>query len=66
MARPKKKIDSVKVTITTSPRVIDFLEALLKTEVYGTTVSEVAEQLIKRAMEESLISGKIHKLNQEI
>ena len=66
MSKPKSNIETVKVSITTSNRVVQFLDRLIKTEIYGRSRAEVAEQLIKRSMENYLMTDKIEKLNKEL
>ncbi len=66
MPKPKTNIEVVKIGITTSKRVAKFLDNLIKTEIYGRSRAEVAEQLIKRLMEDFLMADKIEKLNKEL
>ena len=66
MPKPKANIEIVKIGITTSKRVAIFLDNLIKTEIYGRSRAEVAEQLIKRSMENFLMTDKINKLNKEL
>lgn len=62
----KSTLEIVKIGITTSKRVELFLDRLVKTELYGRSKAEVAEQLILRAMEDFLESDKLDKLNKAL
>ncbi|MBN1599034.1 MAG: hypothetical protein JW894_12135 [Bacteroidales bacterium] len=66
MSKPSYNTKPEKVTMTTNPRVISFLEKLIETGMFGRTKSEVAEQLIRRSMEDFLMSDKIEKLTKEL
>jgi tartrate dehydratase beta subunit/fumarate hydratase class I family protein len=66
LSKPKNQLETVKLGITTSKRVADFLDQLVKTEIFGRSKAEVAEQLIKRAMEDFLMNDKIEKLNKRL
>lgn len=44
--RQKATIPSVRITITTTPKVQSYLESLLPMGLYGNSVAEVAERLI--------------------
>lgn len=64
MPKPKASVETVKIGITTSRRVAIFLDRLIQTEIFGRSRAEVAEQLIKRSMEDFLMTDKIEKLNK--
>jgi hypothetical protein len=46
MARQKNEMPSVKITITTTEAVANYLKALLRLGVYGATVAEAAERIV--------------------
>lgn len=52
--RQKSANPSVKITITTSPKVKEYLERLVELGLYGNSVSEVGEQLICEQLREDL------------
>lgn len=58
MSRAKNQVRSVKVTITTSPRLREYLLDLVLEEGYGSTISEVAKTLVWRGIED-LISKQV-------
>jgi hypothetical protein len=66
MPKPNNSIQSVKIGITTTQRVALFLDNLIATEIFGKSRAEVAEQLIKRSMEEFLMTDRIDKLNKKL
>jgi hypothetical protein len=61
MARPKNAIASVKITVTASPRMRDYLADLVKEEGYGSSVSEVARTLVWRGIEDLLVKQIISR-----
>ena len=69
MARPKNATSSIKITITASPRMRDYLADLVREEGYGNSVSEVARMLVWRGIEDLLvkqiISRKRNMANKE-
>lgn len=52
MARPPNTLSSVKITITTTPKLALYLSDLVTEEGYGANPSEVARTLIWRALED--------------
>ena len=48
MARPRNITDTVRISLSTSPQVRQFLEELAATGFYGKTAAEVAERLLSR------------------
>ena len=55
-----------KITIEVTPRVEKFLEKLTSTEVYGQTVEETAEILIRLNMEDALVNDRLEKLQGKL
>ena len=58
-------MSDTKLEIEASPRVIKILEAMVKTELYGHTKEEVAEELVRRGIEKILMDGTYEKLMVE-
>jgi hypothetical protein len=66
LPKTNNNIEVIKIGITTSKKVAAFLDKLIETELYGRSRAEVAEQLIKGAMKEFLLSGDLEKLNLKL
>lgn len=49
------------VTFATSREVLDHLEALVKTGLYGPNVSAAAERLVSRGIEDEIVSGVLER-----
>jgi len=54
MPRQTQKTASVRITITTTTQVHEYLQSLLDLGLYGTTVAEVAKQLVCEALRNDL------------
>jgi hypothetical protein len=52
MARSKNKADTVTITLSTTPQIRDWLEALVADGFYGKNVAEAAERLIAEKIRE--------------
>lgn len=61
----KSAIQSVRITITTSPQVQVYLQNLVELGVYGSSVAEVAEQLICEQLREDLKKRRLALLEKE-
>lgn len=61
MGRPPNAIPSVKVTITASPKLALYLADLVSEEGYGASPSEVAKNLIWRALEDLIQRGVLER-----
>ena len=61
MARTKNQIETVQLTISTTPQVVDFLRQLNLTGLFGKNPAEAAAQLIARNLEERLRAGEFTK-----
>lgn len=61
VARPKKAIASVKITITAGPMLKEYLEELVLQELYGGSAAEVARALVVRGVEELLLKGVLSR-----
>lgn len=61
MPRKKNQIETVSVTVSTTKPVIDYLETLVGTGLYGKNPAEAAERLISRSIEELIRSGTLKR-----
>jgi hypothetical protein len=62
MPRKQNTVQTVQITISTTPMVRDYLSALVGTGLYGKTPPEAAERLISLGLERALTSGVIPRL----
>jgi hypothetical protein len=62
MARPRNLHKPVQVTITGTPKLASYLDALVKEEGYGNSRAEVAKTLIWRGIEELLSKGILDQI----
>jgi hypothetical protein len=61
MPRPKNPVESIKITVTASPRLRDYLNDLVAQEGYGATPSEVAKNLVWRGIEDLIYKGVLSR-----
>ena len=61
MARTPNKLDTVEVTIRTTPPVAAYLDDLVQTGLYGKSRSEAAERLVTREIEALISEGTLTK-----
>lgn len=59
MARERNRIPSQDLKISTTPKVMDYLEALVDEQLYGKSKSEVAEGLIREAIRRLIEKGEL-------
>lgn len=59
MARKKNQVQTVPVTMSTTPQVVHYLEALVLTGLYGKTTPEAAERLISQRIEQLIREGTL-------
>ena len=59
MAKPKNRIESVPLQVTTTPQVRKLLEHLVDTGLYGKNVAEAAERLIAHELERRIDEGRL-------
>jgi hypothetical protein len=62
MARPENTQESVEIRMTTTPLVKRYLQQLVDTGTWGKNVTEAAERVVGRALDDMLERGKLHKL----
>lgn len=66
MAKSKSNIEKIKIGITTTPRIVKFIDLLAETEIYGTTRAEVVENLVRVTMKSFLDTDELNNLNKEL
>ena len=59
MARKQNAIETVTITISTTPPIRKHLEKLVESGLYGKSAPEAAERLIARGIEDLLREGKL-------
>ena len=61
MPRPRNIEQSIKITITASPKLGDYLDDLIREEGHGNNRAEIAKNLIWRAVEDLIYKGIIDR-----
>ena len=61
MARPKNTLETVQVTISTTPQVKQLLEQLTESGLYGKNAADTAHALLKERIRELMEKGHIEK-----
>ena len=61
MGRTPNKLDTIEVTIRTTPPVAAYLDELVQTGLYGKSRSEAAERLVTREIEALISEGTLSK-----
>ncbi len=59
MPRQPNKVQTVTITVSTTPGVHERLEALVESGLYGKNAAEAAERLIARGLESLMEQGKL-------
>lgn len=59
MPREANKIETVTITISTTPPVKQHLESLVATGLYGKNAAEAAERIVTRGLEQLIAEGKL-------
>jgi hypothetical protein len=59
MARKHNAVKTVRITVSTTPLLHEYLSALVTTGLYGKNAADAAERLIARGVEVALGSGVI-------
>jgi hypothetical protein len=57
--RSKNQIETVQMVLSTTPGVIQHLQDLVATSLYGKHYTEAAERLLSRALEEMVKDGRL-------
>ena len=61
MARPRNKLDTIEVTLRTTPPVASYLDRLVQSGLFGKSRSEAAERLVTRGIEVLINDGTLVK-----
>ncbi len=59
MARPKNTLDTIQITISTTPQVASYLEQLTAQGIYGKNNADTANALLKEKIRELMERGHI-------
>jgi hypothetical protein len=59
MPRKRNRIKTRKLTISTTPQVIEYLRQLLETGLYGKNEAEAAERLLSHGLDEYLGANRL-------
>lgn len=59
MARPKNTLDTVQITISTTPQVKEILERLTSSGLYGKNAADTAHALLKERVRELMEKGHV-------
>ncbi|MEZ5305167.1 MAG: hypothetical protein R3F11_31665 [Verrucomicrobiales bacterium] len=62
MARVKNSVDTIQLTVSTTPQVRDLLDQLVKTGLYGKNPAEAAERLIADSLRSMHLKGELGSL----
>lgn len=61
MPRKKNQLKTVSITISTTQPVIDYLEVLVESGLYGKNPAEAAERLISLGIDDLIERGKLQR-----
>jgi len=64
MPKPPNTLDSVTITITTTPQVRSYLSELVTDGLYGKNVAEAAERLLAEVLKRLIEDGKLRRLKK--
>jgi len=59
MARPKNTLETIQITISTTPQVKESLQQLTETGFYGKNAADTANALLKERIRELLKQGQV-------
>jgi hypothetical protein len=62
MAKSKNAIETVRLTLATTPGVVAYLDRLSQTHLYGKNAAETAEQIVRQEIARLLKSGELAAL----
>jgi hypothetical protein len=57
--RNRNQIETVTLTISTTPGVVRYLQDLVATNLYGKNATEAAERVLARTLEDMLAAGRL-------
>ena len=66
MAKSPNTLDSVTITITTTPHVRGYLSELVTGGLYGKNVAEAAERLLAQVLDRLIEDGKLGRLKKGV
>ncbi|NIR29534.1 MAG: hypothetical protein GWN84_09540 [Gammaproteobacteria bacterium] len=61
MPRKKNQLTTVSITLSTTQAVVDYLQALVESGLYGKNPAEAAERLTARGIEDLIERGKLQR-----
>jgi hypothetical protein len=61
MSRTKNQLDTVLITVSTTPPIKRYLEQLVPTGLYGKNIAEAAERLLARSIDQLLRDETLKK-----
>lgn len=61
MPRPRNQLKTVSITVSTTQTVVDYLEMLVESGLYGKNPAEAAERLIAFGIEELVQRGTLDR-----
>jgi hypothetical protein len=61
VARPKNRLPSEEITISTNPQILGYLHELVDSGFFGNNEAEAAERLIARTIEQLVDDGKLER-----
>jgi len=59
MARAKNQVETMQLVVSTTPAVVEYLQALVCTGLYGKNPTEAAERLLARTLEVMIQEGRL-------
>ena len=59
MARPKNTLETVQITISTTPQVRELLDRLTETGLYGKNAADTAQALLKERIRDLKEKGQV-------
>lgn len=62
MARPKNTLDTIQITLSTTPQVRDVLDFLTEQGFYGKNAADTAHNLLKEKIRELMEKGHVPRL----
>ena len=66
MPRKKNQLDTVSISISTTRPVVEYLETLVQSGLYGKNTTEAAERLIAWSLEELIRTGTLKRRSPDV
>ena len=57
----KNLVETVQITLSTTPQIEAYLEALVLAGTYGKNTAEAAERLVAQSLEQFSVSGRLQR-----